>query len=491
MNKFIIYCFLVFTFQLSFSQIDSLKVLIKAEDCPKFVDTLQTIVNDSIDQTPIDISNFEPFNNVILNEKSLDSIFEKLYQLELKKDRKVRILHIGDSHIQADFFTGKMRNRLEGVFGNGGFGFTFPYNLAHTNNSSPIKYSGSGGFSTTRNLFADSSKPIGLSGIALESNSSNMHINLKVKDSKYNFKKIKILSPNNQNIFDIATTVETIVTKAETPQTVSHVVLPGEFLGKIAKKYKVSLKSLKKANGLKSDIIKDGISLIIPKKKVKVNDIYKSQYVPIDLKPENSCHVYESNTDLTEINILSDKEANGVILNGIIIENENPGVTYSAIGVNGAKYTDYSKFNLFFEQLTATEADFVILSFGTNESYDNQDQEKFYNNMKSMVDGIKNKLPNASLLITTPPPSVHRNKQPNGFVELYKDVIVNHSIQENYAVWDLLNVFGGVKNVYLNSRMGLMAKDKVHYSTLGYEKQGELFFDAFIQSYELYKSKKQ
>jgi hypothetical protein len=42
----------------------------------------------------------------------------------------------------------------------------------------------------------------------------------------------------------------------------------------------------------------------------------------------------------------------------------------------------------------------------------------------------------------------------------------------------------------MNSRMGLMAKDKVHYSNTGYDKQGELFFDAFIQSYELYKSEK-
>ena len=35
-----------------------------------------------------------------------------------------------------------------------------------------------------------------------------------------------------------------------------------------------------------------------------------------------------------------------------------------------------------------------------------------------------------------------------------------------------------------------MARDKVHYSNAGYDKQGELFFDAFIQSYELYKSEK-
>ena len=33
-----------------------------------------------------------------------------------------------------------------------------------------------------------------------------------------------------------------------------------------------------------------------------------------------------------------------------------------------------------------------------------------------------------------------------------------------------------------------MAKDKVHYTKAGYEKQADLFFEAFMQSYELYKS---
>jgi hypothetical protein len=35
-----------------------------------------------------------------------------------------------------------------------------------------------------------------------------------------------------------------------------------------------------------------------------------------------------------------------------------------------------------------------------------------------------------------------------------------------------------------------MARDKVHYSKAGYEKQAALFFNAFMQSYELFKSSK-
>jgi hypothetical protein len=107
-----------------------------------------------------------------------------------------------------------------------------------------------------------------------------------------------------------------------------------------------------------------------------------------------------------------------------------------------------------------------------------------------MIDGIKLKSPEASILVTTPPPSLLHGKSQNIYIEKYAEKIIEMAATENYAVWNLLDVFGGNKNIIMNSRMGLMARDKVHYSNVGYDKQGELFFDAFIQSYELYKSEK-
>jgi hypothetical protein len=95
MNKFI---YILFFTTLGFSQIDSVKVEIDSAT------------------VAIDTANFEAFNNVISNEKALTAIFEKLYQLEENQDRKVRIVHIGDSHIQADLFTGKIRYRMQQIF---------------------------------------------------------------------------------------------------------------------------------------------------------------------------------------------------------------------------------------------------------------------------------------------------------------------------------------------------------------------------------------
>ena len=102
--------------------------------------------------------------NDIHNPNALLAFYEKMYQLEQSKSGKINIVHIGDSHIQADLFTAKIRTQFQKVYGNGGFGFTFPYSVAKTNNSAPIRYSASGNFQSFRNLYADANRPVGLSG---------------------------------------------------------------------------------------------------------------------------------------------------------------------------------------------------------------------------------------------------------------------------------------------------------------------------------------
>ena len=477
MNKFLY--ILLFT-SIGFSQTDSLKV-----------------EEDSI-SVAIDTANFEAFGNVILNEKALENVFQKLYDLEQNQNRKVRIVHIGDSHIQADLFTAKIRHRMQQTFGNAGFGFTFPYSLAGTNNSSPIRFTGSGGFSTARNLYADASKPVGVSGISFEPKQKNFHIDLLVKEAQFDFTKLKIISPKNENIFNVAfakksyTTQEKVAVK--TPATSSHKVKPGEVLGGIADKYNISLKQLKAANGLTSDNIRDGKILKIPGGKsvttYKTISSVKYVYEPIVLENAPTYNFYSSSTPIDKVTIIGNENANDFALNGLILENEKPGVTYSSIGVNGAKSNDFNKFPMFFEQLPALEADLYVISLGTNESFDKQDITTYFGNLKTMIDEIKLKCPEASILVSTSPPSVLHRKYKNIYIEKYAEKIIEMAPTEKYAVWNLFDVFGGNKNININSRMGLMAKDKVHYSNAGYEKQGELFFDAFIQSYELYKSEK-
>lgn len=443
-----------------------------------------------IDSTIVDSVEVTFDKNSIQNTSAIVAFYERLYQLEQTKTGKLNVVHIGDSHIQADLFTARMRNKMQDSFGNAGFGFTFPYSIAKTNNSAPVRFTALGDFQSVRNLYADRSKPVGLSGIALETATADFSIQLDVKDPKYNFTRLKIITPQNTDLFDVSIASKNTKIETKIPKRVTHKVKPGEVLGGIADKYNISLKALKKANGLKSDMIRDGRILTIPSKQMMPRFVTKTTFLPIDLDATLLSHDYFSENPLDKITIIPNQNSTNYALNGLILENNSAGIVYSGIGVNGAKCGDYNKFPLFFEQLPALQPDLIIISLGTNESFDKQTTDQYFSQLDQMITSIKLKTPLAAILITSAPPSVLHRKYTNTFIANYALKIKENAHTMGYAFWDLFEVFGGNKNIFKNASKGLMARDKVHYSKIGYEKQADLFFEAFLQSYELYKSTK-
>jgi LysM repeat protein/lysophospholipase L1-like esterase len=297
-----------------------------------------------------------------------------------------------------------------------------------------------------------------------------------------------VITPKNTNSFAVSVANKNIVIERKVPKKITHKIKSGEVLGSIADKYNVSVVALKKANGLKSNLIRAGKVLKIPTKGMQSRTSTKTEYIPIALESSANYYEYNSEKSLNKIAIVPKPGATDFALNGLVLENENAGVIYHSIGVNGAKGIDFNKFVLFNEQLPALHPDLVIISLGTNESFDRQSKEFYFAQIEKMVAGIKEKSPEACVMVMTSPPSVLHRKYQNTYIEEYAAAIEENAPVLNYAVWDLLHVFGGNKGINRNASKGYMAKDKVHYSKAGYEKQAQLFFEAFMQSYELYKS---
>ena len=57
--------------------------------------------------------------------------------------------------------------------------------------------------------------------------------------------------------------IDLIFSPAQLPQTISYEIVPGDSLGKLARKYKTTPQLIKRANGLKSDVIRTGETLRI------------------------------------------------------------------------------------------------------------------------------------------------------------------------------------------------------------------------------------
>ncbi len=455
-------------------------------------------------------------NSDFKNVKLLAPIFEKLYQLDKSKTNKVNIVHIGDSHVQADMFTNVIRQILQAQFGNGGYGFTFPYSLAKTNGSSYIKYNSDVSWDSRRNIYPITDVCIGLSGIGLYTNSSDFEINVEA-NPLYTFNKIKLLYPTKGSSFKIGipnTKYESaVIGSAEVVSTPSsqpsephktggktnytiHKVKRKETLYRISQTYNVPIEKLRDINKLKANKIKVGMDLKIPSKELPEPKVAAPKIIKEEPKKEIQSSLntivsreqaYESEFVLpvssNQVTILPGKNESEYNLSGIILENDKPGVIYHSIGVNGTKVSDYNKYPMFFDQFPSLSADLLIISLGTNESFGKWTTPYYISQMQMFIDKIRINNPKMVVLVMTPPPSLFKRKIVNAFVEGYAEALKQ---LKDCVVWDLLGELGGATAPLDKDFATLMARDKVHYTREGYEKQGELFATDFLAAYDNY-----
>ena len=425
----------------------------------------------------------------IYNAKVLQSLFLKLKENESRSNQKINIVHIGDSHIQGDLMTNEIRKNLQQKFGNGGRGLVFPYQLAKTNGSYNERFYSNRSWESYRNIHPFKSLPVGLSGIALWRDNDGFAVELNIKDAAYKFNSIYIITPQNQNMFNLATSSQTKTIQSTERKIITHKIKKGEAISTIADKYNISVADIKRANNLKSNNIRAGRTLKILTNETKPKNITSSEFVSLDLESDSFSHSYHSDQALSKIYLIPNKNAEKYELNGIVLEKDSPGVIYSGIGVNGAKFSDYNKYPLFFDQLKALHPDLLVFSLGTNESYDHMEASAYIKELREFIKNVKAQNSNVSIIVMTPPPSLLKARKPNVYIRDYAKSILEIAKTDGFAVWDLYDEFGGMDGIRDLKSSGLIGPDWVHYSKKGYEKQGNLFTEAFLKAYDNFKLK--
>lgn len=425
----------------------------------------------------------------IQNKQELDAFFSQLKQLQQTKKGKINIVHIGDSHIQGDVMTGVCRTQLQEVFGNGGRGLVFPHTLAHTNGALDVRFSSNVKWNSYRNILPVNSSPVGLSGIALTTASKSLRLSLQIKDQNDFFTRIKVITPNNERLFDLAGEIEKKNIVKTVPLKKTHTIKKGETLSEIANQYQTTVARLKKDNRLTGTKITAGKTLKIASDKTVEKTVVSTVYNSNPFIEANSYHYYDFVKPMQKVVLLPNKEKKAVTLSGIVLENDAYGILYHNIGVNGAKFSDYTKYPMFFEQLKSLEPNLIIVSMGTNESYGKVNSLEYMKQVQAFLLHLKEQNPEASVLLITPPPSYLPHHKPNTFVDEYSKSLLSYAPLGKYAVWDLFQILGGIYGVNTNFNKGLMQPDRVHYTTKGYQMQGEMLTRALMEAYNDYKNK--
>lgn len=358
--------------------------------------------------------------------------FSQLDSLYSGDKKKLHVFHIGGSHIQADIYSNKLRTYLQNMndISISQRGFVFPYHLAHTNNPTNYRIEADNekwkGYRCSRR----DSVPWGLAGITAvfkdEVDTIFVKSNYKnYTDKDYCYDKLRVFYNTWDDDYEVRIIEENLVQESFTDSIYSYT----QF-------------------NFKADI--DSVA------------------VEVRLKPDR---VGQNHTSFH--------------LMGMEFMNDEPGIEYTSIGVNGASFKSYNRCAYFEQQLKLYEPDLFIISLGTNDGYTYHfDDDKFRENYEAFIQMIQRVNPECAILLTVPNDSYFKRKYANKNTQREQKIILELAQQYQMAVWDFYSVMGGLGSSQNWYRKHLMPRDRIHFTHLGYSIKADLLLSAMVRQWE-------
>lgn len=105
----------------------------------------------------------------VVHQEEFGQFLSKLGALRKDPSGQLRVYQIGDSHLQAGFFGGKLRERFQGLFGSAGRGLIFPYRSAGSNGAPNLRWGTRSAWAVSNAIRKENAFPWGLSGWSMQS----------------------------------------------------------------------------------------------------------------------------------------------------------------------------------------------------------------------------------------------------------------------------------------------------------------------------------
>lgn len=361
-------------------------------------------------------------------EGESDTLFLSAYLLrtyqKLAAGGKVRVLHIGDSHIQGDVQGREIRKKLYTLWGPGGRGYVFPYALAGTTSTYDYLSSGAGQWLYARSVHLSPVLPLGITGIAI-----GTYDPLATWRVRWAPEYTPVAPPSAQ-VGLLTRTLKDI------QHTLAYHDSAAPLTGTIPAGYQLTWHTLSKP--------------------------------VLFLEGRFSWEGSDS---------LGYAELHGLFL-------EDTGrVTYYTMGINGARLRDLPTLPLLKESLRLLQPDLVVIDLGTNDLYGLDGGLVGYKlALEAAIDTIRKALGEVDILVTTPM-SFYRRMRPVPELKAASQIARWVAVQKQVALWDAASLLGDIKSWRL---AGLAHPDMVHLLSPGYAHKGQLFARAFLHGYWKY-----
>jgi len=362
----------------------------------------------------------------------LENTFNGLDKRE-KGSGSIRMTHIGDSHIIADFWTGEMRDRLQKRFGDGGRGFVLGGEMWRSYGQRHIWHYTEGEWEVTNLKRGRDTGVFGPGGAAL----------ICEKDS-------------------CITGVETREGQRASQFDILDVFTLGSGLGG---QYK----------------------LHIDKKPLSEHSTFSPWLTVLRHRTWLPLGPHK-------IQISPTRQKGEVWLFGFSLKNSQGGLIYDSIGLNGsqAKHLLKNHDRALQSAFELLESQLLIISFGINEVFDRhfkiEEYARYLEYLMSIIrDPRSPNIKRTDCLLTGPFAARRRGSPPPELEDVYR---IQRDLSAKYgcAFWDARAAMGGSIRPWQKHK--LARKDGVHLSRRGYNRIAALFEQSLLLSYTEWKSQK-
>lgn len=394
------------------------------------------------------------------SKQALRTVHEKLYDLKHSRQasQNLNILHIGGSHVQAGMLTNAVRMPFEPWADHG---LLFPFRAIKTNGSLSYRFDYTGMWKGSRCVNEQPDAALGLAGAAAITSDKESSITLRLKDEgRWDFDRLTVLGEvSDPSVVPYLVTssndtlwADPVLTNVDGQNAQWRFVL--QQADSVVTLY---------CQGLTRDLTK------LLKRKMSDKQ-RRAQYKPLE-------------------------DSHFFILRGMIPESSRHGVTYSESGVNGAAVPSWLRTSQHFEEeLSLLPPDLVVFGIGINDANvprEEFDTAAFKRDYRLLMERIRSVSPNCCFLwITnndcafTVGKGKKARKTPNMNTEMVRQAMLALAKEENGAVFDVFGLMGDLKSSISWNELGLMQKDRIHFTREGYELIGNLLYKAIDEDYQ-------
>jgi lysophospholipase L1-like esterase len=377
--------------------------------------------------------------------------------------RVVRVLHFGDSHVAADFWTGDLRSLLQARFGDGGPGYVMP--------GRPWKYFR---HSRARGLSGNGWERCGLRDDPCQGTVGLSRVSLKPSYlSKRRMEPAGLESECRIVELQFAAGLEWDRTVTVDGQPFSKKVLPPTDGGSGALP----------AADVPAELPEIPLGPPPIAHRCVSSPLGVSGY---SLFAESNRDILPPGTHRIEVEVTGD-----ALLLGMDLRSGEPGILVDALGINGSELTDLECWG------AGVRADLIrhcgpaliIVSFGTNDMGSKGfDPAVYRETCLRVLRGLRGDAPGAAILVTGPMDRGGKSKKSRALMQDRSMAITGAmrqaALQAGCAFWDARAAMGGEGSMPRWASAGLAQGDQVHLTDPGYRNMARFLYDALMEGFD-------